>query len=215
MIRKLLLALPLLAAAAPARAIPPRMPPTDHCAQDRSFVAFRNSLEAAIARRDAAFILAIADEDIDYSFGGDPRGRAAFARAWGLDHPATSRFWRELAAALRLGCAHDEANEFVVPSMSQIGDEDMDVSYSDYMVAVGPGAALRAGPSDSSRLIARLRWDVVAIGQAAHGAWVRATLADGRRGYVRRALMRGFDDTRAIFVKRDGRWRMSAFIAGD
>jgi hypothetical protein len=192
------------------------MPPTDYCARDRSFVAFRNALRAAIARHDAAFILSIAADNIEYSFGGDPPGRAGFARAWGLAHPATSRLWRELRAALQLGCSRDEGNEFWAPSMSLIGDEDMDTDYSTLMVAVGAGAALRAGPSEASPLIARLRWDVVTLeGGERRAAWLRATLADGRRGYIQRTLFRGFDDTRAVFAKQHGRWRMTAFVAGD
>jgi hypothetical protein len=38
---------------------------------------------------------------------------------------------------------------------------------------------------------------------------------DGRSGYIRQALFRGFDDYRAVFERRHGRWRMTAFVAGD
>jgi hypothetical protein len=216
MIRSPLLALLLLAVSAPAAAIPPLMPPTDSCARDRSFVAFRTALLAAIARRDVAFVRRIAADDIEYSFGGDPRGWAGFARAWGLSRPARSRFWRELGAALRLGCARDEGGEFWAPSMSVIGDETMDDNFTRLLVAVGPGAALHAVPADSSPVIARLRWDVVAVdGDPAGHGWLAATLADGRRGYILRDLFRSFFDHRAIFAKRQGGWRMTAFIAGD
>ena len=201
-------------AVTPADALPPRLPPTDHCVQDRSFVAFRTALRAAIARHDAAFILRIAADDIEYSFGDAP-GRAGFARAWRLAHPATSPLWRELGAALRLGCARDEGGEFWAPSMSLIGDEDMDEDYTTLMVAVAPGAALRAGPSEASRAIAPLRWDVVRTEGDRDGSWLRAALADGRRGYIRRALFRSFGDYRATFAKQDGSWRMTAFVAGD
>lgn len=218
MIRSLFVAalLAMSASAAAAQPMPTRMPPTDHCTQDRSFVAFRNALNAAIARRDAAFILSIAADDIEYSFGGDPPGRAGFARAWGLAHPRTSHLWRELGAALRLGCTRDEGDELWVPSMSLVGNEHLDVDYTILMVAVAPGATLRAGPSEASRLIARLRWDIVTVeGDDGRSAWIRATLADGRRGYVRRSLFRSFGDYRAVFQKQHGRWRMTAFVAGD
>jgi hypothetical protein len=55
--RRLVVLLPLLALPAAAAAVPPRIPPADNCARDRSFLAFRNALHGAIARRDAAFIL--------------------------------------------------------------------------------------------------------------------------------------------------------------
>lgn len=209
-----LFAASLLLISAGAAALPPRMPPTDQCARDRSFVAFRAALNAAIARRDAAFILAVAADDIEYSFGDSP-GKAGFARAWGLAHPAASRLWRELGAALRLGCARD-GNGFWAPSMSVIGDEDLGEDEGLLMVAVAPDAALRAAPSETSRLVARLRWDVVRLDAPdAHGRWIAATLADGRRGYIRPAFFRGFGDYRAVFEKRRGRWRMTAFVAGD
>jgi hypothetical protein len=214
MIRNLLAA-SLLVMSSGAAALPPRIPPTDHCASDRSFVAFRGALGAAIARRDAAFILAVAADDIEFSFGDAP-GKAGFARAWGLANPATSRLWRELGAALRLGCARDDGNGYWAPSMSVIGNVDLGEDEGLLMVAVAPGAALRAGPSDTSRLVARLRWDVVRLDAPdVHGHWIPATLADGRRGYVRPALFRGFGDYRAVFEKRRGRWRMTAFVAGD
>jgi len=213
-IRGLLAAL-LLAISAAATALPPRMPPVDYCARDRSFAAFRTALNRAIARRDAAFILGIAADDIEYSFGDSP-GRAGFARAWGLARPATSRLWRELGAALRLGCTRDDGDGFWSPSMSVIGNEDLGEDYTLLLVAVAPGAALRSGPSDSSRLVAPLRWDVVRLDEGAtQGRWIPATMLDGRRGYIRRALFRGFGDYRAVFNKRHGRWRMTAFVAGD
>src|SRR5437868_841885 len=90
----------LLAVSAAASGVPPRMPPRDYCTHDRSFVAFRAALRTAVARRDAAFILRTATEDIRYSYG-DGGSREGFARAWGLDHPASSGLWVELAEALR------------------------------------------------------------------------------------------------------------------
>jgi hypothetical protein len=198
-----------------AAALPARMPPVDYCAQDRSFVVFRNALNQAIARRDAAFILGIAAEDIEYSFGDSP-GRAGFARAWGLARPTSSRLWRELGAALRLGCTRDDGGGFWSPSMSVIGNEDLGEDYTLLMVAVVPGATLRAGPSDSSPLVARLRWHVARLEQDdGRSPWIHATLIDGRRGYARRSFFRSFGDYRAVFNKRRGQWRMTAFVAGD
>jgi hypothetical protein len=229
-ILRALIATSLLALSFAASAVPPRMPPHDYCARDRSFVSFRVALRAAIARRDAGFILVMVSDDIQYSFGDEP-GRAGFVRAWGLSHPARSRLWHELGEALRLGCTPDEGSDLIVPAMAQVGDEEfgdslarsgngpvaeLDVDYAMLMVAVRPGAALRAGPSDASPIVAPLRWDVVTLSERnGQAAWARATLADGRRGYIRRALFRSFDDYRAVFQKLHGRWRMTAFVAGD
>ena len=205
----------LLLATSALGGLPERMPPTDSCARDPGFLAFRQSLEAAIARRDAAFILDAATDDIEYSFG-EAEGRAGFVRRWGLSDPATSPFWDELAGALRLGCARDEGGAFWAPSMSLIGNEDLGEDYYSAMVAVGPGAALRAAPSDAAPVVAPLRWHLVALEDGyGEAPWLRARLPDGRRGYIRRDLFRSFGDFRAIFEYREGRWRMTAFVAGD
>ena len=216
MMRPLLAAL-LIAAPVGASAQPRRVPPVDQCASDRSFVAFRSGLNAAIARRDAATILSIVSDDISYSFGDAP-GRAGFAEAWRLDRPAASPLWRELGAALRLGCARDREGALWAPSMSMPNEDDPDdATYGGIVVAVAPGAALRAAPSDRARIVAPLRYDVLVLppDDDGRGAWVRAEMDERRRGWIRRSQVRAFTDYRAVFEKRGGRWRMTAFVAGD
>jgi SH3-like domain-containing protein len=93
-------------------------------------------------------------------------------------------------------------------------DEDAGISRA---VAVGRGAVLRAAPSDRARIVSQLASDLLTLpaDDQGEGAWVRVATADGRRGWVRRALIRGFGDYRAVFERRGGRWRMIAFVAGD
>ena len=45
--------------------------------------------------------------------------------------------------------------------------------------------------------------------------WGRVRLADGRTGYIESGSVISPIDYRAIFARRDGQWRMVAFIAGD
>jgi hypothetical protein len=193
-----------------------RLPPVDTCASDIGFAAFRAALNRAIARRDAAFILSAASDDISWSFGDEP-GRAGFARAWGLSRPASSRLWRELAEALRLGCRRADDGSLWAPAMS-LNEEDADMdAFENAVVAVTPGAVLRARPADNARPVAALRWDVLTLADGDDGtsAWARASLEDGRSGWVRRSQVRSFGDYRAVFERRGGRWRMTAFVAGD
>lgn len=214
MIRTGLLALLI---AAPAGAEVRRVPPVDQCASDPSFVAFRTQLRAAIARRDAAYILSIASDDIAFGFGDAP-GRAGFAAAWELDRPAASLIWRALGAALRLGCARDRQGALWVPSMS-LPDEDApdDATYGGIVVAVAPGAVLRAAPADSARIVAPLSWNVLVLApdDDGRGEWAYAEMDERRHGYVRRSQVRAFTDYRAVFEKRGGRWRLTAFVIGD
>ena len=213
---RFLLALALVAGSAEAHAQNRRVPPVDRCASDPSFVAFRAQLRAAVARRDGAWLLSIAAPNIEYSFGDTP-GRAGFARVWGLSRPATSRIWRELGEVLRLGCDRAEDGEFWAPSLS-LAHDDMDEGEGPpTLLAVGPNALLHAGPSQSSPVVARLEWDILTPRDEddGRGEWISVALGDGTRGFARRSLVRSQSDYRATFQKRHGRWRMTAFVAGD
>ena len=202
----------LLLALAIAAETPARLPPVDECAADAGFVAFRDELQGAIARKDAAAILAVITDDIEVDFGGGA-GRADFVRTWELERPASSRLWDELGRALSLGCAGDSGGELYAPSMF-VADV-FDDPFTGALV-IRPGAELRAAPDAASAALAALDWDVVTVPEwDGEGAWQRVTLADGRSGYVRSEDLRSPIDYRAAFRRIDGRWRMVAFIAGD
>lgn len=214
MIRFVFLLLMLAAPAATAAQVR-RSPPVDRCASDRSFLDFRRRLLTAVDNHSARFILSILSDDVQSSFGGDP-GRADFIAHWQLDRPATSRLWRELGTALRLGCVPVADGALWSPSFSAPAGDDGEDELVQRFIAVVPGAVLRAGASDGARVIAALEWDVMtAPDNDGASPWIAARLADGRRGYVRRRDVRDLADYRAVFEKRGGRWRMTAFIAGD
>lgn len=203
----------LMLIAAPLAGATGGVPPTDECASDPSFVAFRDELRAAIARRDAAHILSIVDDDIQISFG-DYRGRADFVAMWELDRPQSSRLWRELSEVLRLGCGATEDGNFVSPSLgTQLAPEE---DPFDVVVAVQPDAVLRATADEQSRIVAPLSWDVLTLRSDDGGdEWLPARMRDGRDGFVHRRHVRSPLDYRAVFAKIGGRWRMTVFIAGD
>jgi hypothetical protein len=203
-----------LATGAAATAQVHRSPPVDRCAADRSFVDFRRRLMTAVDHHNSRFILSIISDDIQSSFGGDP-GRADFIAHWQLDRPAQSVLWRELGAALRLGCARVDG-AYWAPSFSAPAASDGEDEPVARFIALAPGAVLRASASDRARIVAALDWDVMtAPGNDGASPWIAARLADGRRGFVRRRDVRDLADYRAVFERRGGRWRMTAFIAGD
>lgn len=188
-----------------------RRPPVDRCADVPGFAAFRTELREAAARKDANFIRAALVDDILVNFGGSA-GRDAFVAEWRLAEP-DSTFWGELLEVLDLGCARVE-EELVSPSMiAQLADQE-DASYA--VLAVRPGAVLRARPDDASEALATLEWDVMTWrSEQVPDDWVAVALADGRQGYVRRADTRAPIEYRAFFRRVDGRWRITAFIQGD
>jgi len=200
----------LLLLAAPA-ADRPRLPPVDRCASAPGFTAFREELLGVVARKDVERLLALSDENIMLSFGGD-FGREAMRKMWELDRPAGSLIWQELGEALKLGCAMSEGGA-VVPSMATTLPANEDAF--EVMIAVKPGP-LRAAPNDRARAIATLDWDLVSIGEwDPDNRWARIRLRDGRTGYVRTDAVRSPIDYRAIFERKDGKWKMRAFVAGD
>ena len=212
MLPPLFLAL-LLTAGPPA---PPvhRLAPVDRCAANPSFAAFRRNLLAAIARRDRGFILAAVADNIEVDFGGGA-GRADFIRAWALDRPMTSPLWRELGAALALGCVVTGEGEYVSPSMAAAGDDEFEDPFTQ-AVAIRPGAEVHAAADPTSPIVATLQWDVVVVPEwNAELPWQRVHVADGRSGYARTGDLRSPIDYRAAFRRVAGRWRMTAFIAGD
>ena len=188
-----------------------RRPPVDRCASVPGFAAFRTALRQAVERRDAAFIRSALVEDILVNFGG-VSGREAFVEEWRLGD-IESPFWAELQAVLALGCAPIE-QDLVAPSMiAQLDDKE---DPTEAVIAIRPGTVLRARPDDAAEAVATLEWDVLSWrSETVVDGWVAMALADGREGYVRRDDTRSALDYRAYFRRIGGRWRITAFIAGD
>jgi hypothetical protein len=207
---KAVLALAALALAAPST--PSRLPPIDQCAADSDFVAFRAGLARAADRQNVGAIMAALDDKVLVDLGGG-YGKAAFAKAWNLDDPKTSRLWAELKTILRLGCARSD-DTWLLPSMfEQIGPE---IDTLETYLAIVPESPLRQEPRNDGAVVARLDWDLLALREVVDGdRWYLVSLRDGRQGYVRADEVRNPLDYR-MAVRRDrGAWRITAFVAGD
>lgn len=206
---RLLLAVLLAATASSAEARRRSDVVVDTCQAEGSWVAYRTAFNAAIARRDARALLRLVANDI--SFGGNGNGRAAFARHWGLARPASSRLWPALAKIMSLGCARDRRRLHWVPSIFLDEDAPDDATYGPQAVVIGNGVILRAAPSGSARVIARMSWDIVFLPERDHGrgSWVHATLDNDREGFVRRNQLQSLTGPYALFENRRGTWRLA------
>ena len=185
------------------------LPPVDECGED--FAAFRAQLLDILARRDAPALLEHFDADIEFSFGGVGPGRDAFAESWGLDEPRTSGLWTELGRVLLLGCVPLGGGEVAAPSLFGRFPAEIDPFMGGVAV---PGARLYRAPQvegDGDDV----DWQIVTESDGVISGWRRVRLADGRSGYIEDGLLLTPVDYRAIFARRDGRWRLVAFIAGD
>jgi hypothetical protein len=205
---RLLLTILLIAVPAGAEARRRSEMVVDTCASDRSWVAYRTAFNAAVARRDAAALLRLVAADV--SFGEIGTGRAAFARRWGLARPAASRLWRELADIMRLGCARDRQRLHWAPSMFLDEGAPDDATYGPQALVTGTGVALRAAPSESGRLVARMSWAIVFLPEHddGRGDWVHANLDNDHDGFVRRSQLHSLMGPYALFEKQRGRWQL-------
>jgi hypothetical protein len=198
------------AALALAGAIPARMPPVDQCQGDRAFSEFRRTLMTAVADRNMESLLKLMSDDVRVSFGGGV-GKEEFRRYWARHASESKDLWSELANALKLGCGmKSEARVF--PSMFAQAD---DLDEYETRIAL-PGARLRRTPSMRGAIVGRLSWHVLQLdGLWTGGEWIPVRLRDGRRGYVHKTAARSPIDYRLVAHKRDGRWLITAFVAGD
>ena len=195
----------LLASSAGAQTLPP----VDECGED--FAAFRGQLLDILARRDAAALLEHVDAGIEFSFGGLGPGRDAFAESWGMDEPHTSGLWTELGQVLLLGCAPLGAEEVAAPALFARFPAEIDPFTGG---VAEPGAWLYPGPGFEAEG-ADIAWQIVTESDGEGNGWRRVRLADGRSGYIEEGLLLTPVGYRAIFSRREGRWTLVAFIAGD
>jgi hypothetical protein len=205
--------LPLLALSAFATPLEARtLPPRDECASDAEFARFRAQFVDVVVRHDTQGLLALVADDIRHSLGGavgDP-GKAAFVAAWRLGDADQSSLWDALVRVLAAGCARD-GERMAAPYL-----------YFRFPAEMGPWEAGVAGPdarlyaSQIHRAPVAIAWEVLEEARLdSDSGWANVRLSDGRRGFVRREDLWSPIDYHAIFERRGGEWRLTAFIAGE
>jgi hypothetical protein len=208
----------LLFLAAPVPAEELKLYPVDEAAEDPAFLAFRDDLLAAIRRRDLEAVVEASGDDIKLSFGGS-YGRAAF-REWlveddaGLGRQGIS-YWVELERAIALGGLFVGPESFCTPYTFCLDIPDCDTCDPyETLIATSDRAPVYGSPDRNSDVVATLSYSVVRTLDHGH-PWQRIALPGGGTGYVTAPEFRSPIDYRARFEKRDGRWLMTLFIAGD
>jgi hypothetical protein len=193
------------------RSGPAVCPPVDEAVTRPDFFTFRAHLQSAIARRDAAAVLAVVDPKIRVSFGPD-NGREAFERRW-RPSAADSELWAELGAVLALGGRFQPAGSdtFVAPYTFACEAD----AFEDAIVT-GANVRVRQAPSADAPVVAALSFAVVRRAKSDPNAeWTEVVLGDGRRGFIASRYVRSPAGYRAFFAKVSGSWRLQAFVAGD
>lgn len=187
--------------------------PVDQAVSRVDFYSFRAQLQSAIARRDVAALLAAVDPNIRNSFG-DNNGIAAFRQIWEPED-RRSRVWETLGEVLALGGSFDSEGNFIAPYVFSRWPDKLD-AFS-HVALVGAGVPVRSSASPSAPTIASMSFSILEQVEStgADESWVQVRLPAGKTGFVDRRLVRSPIDYRAIFSKRGGKWKMTAFLAGD
>lgn len=194
--------------------------PVDEATKDPAFFTFRARLMQAVQRRDANYLVSILSPKIMNSFGGDG-GIAEFKQKWKPER-GQSEVWTELAECLSLGGKFDADGSFAAPYLFNGFPDDKDIDIFSAAAIIGENVRLRAAPKADSSVIRELSFDIVDVpdwqvtkAQGETRNWIKVKLKDGQTGYVAEEFIRSPIDYRAIFDKENGRWVMTAFIAGD
>jgi hypothetical protein len=204
-----------LTAIALALAAPVSLPPVEQCRGDAEFTRVRQQVQKAVAARNLKGLMSLMSDDVRVTFGG-LSGPERFSDFWTASDQDQDLLWSELSSALRLGCAQAVDGEGkpyrAIPAMFVTGD-GLD-GFSTW--ASLPGAVLRAKPDAKAEAKMRLpAWTVLSELEHDGGSWVEVRTPKGRSGYVSTDEVRSLLDYRLIFGRREGQWRITAFIAGD
>lgn len=200
--------------------------PVDEGKQDASFSAFREKTLQAAKRRDAGYILSIVDANIKNTFG-DSNGIAEFKKMWKINSPK-SEFWDEFITVLEHGGAFwkrkgaPKNQIFHAPYTFTEFPEDLDAV--EHQAIFGNNVNLRSKPDPSAPIVATLSYNIVKVDfensvrdetKEDEYLWLKVETLGGKTGFVNAKYVRSPIDYRAIFEKRNGRWKLVTFIAGD
>jgi hypothetical protein len=203
--------LAVLLAAAPALAVPTKLPPIETCGTDPGFVKFRAALKRTVANKDRASFLKMLSPKVLVNFGG-ASGPEAFAEQWDFD-PGTHGIWNLLETMLKMGCARSDRAR-IIPSlivqMEPYADEDMIDA-----VVILPGAKLYKETGVESLNPSTVPWTIAPVTSRAGDLVTGVRLPDGREGFISDDDLYEPLGYRMVIEKLGGRWKITAFVAGD
>ena len=195
-------------------AVPGRLLPVDEAVTRPDFFTFRAQLLTAIARHDAAALMAVVHPDIKCDFGGG-EGKAFFEERWKPGAP-DSQVWPELAAVLALGGTFSAADTFVAPYVFSRWPQSAD-SF-EHVAVVGDRVNIRAAPRADAESAGVSSFDILSLARQSEQTpegWTTVQLSGKRVGYIASRFVRSPIGYRAYFSRQDGRWQMLMFLAGD
>jgi hypothetical protein len=178
--------------------------------------------KSAIAHRDPDSLRAIMAADVRISLGPS-EGLA------GLSLDATSPAWPRLEKALAIGCAPAAPSDDAVWMCPGLDTSISGLEPREQVFILGEGVPLRTDPDGNTPILARLSCRIVAFDNDAWSrmspehleeldreqGWTPVIVEGGVKGYVQSEVAFRPDGYRVGFERRDGQWRIVAFLAGD
>jgi len=187
----------------------PRLLPVDDAASKPDFLSYRVRLQMAVERRDVGAVIEAVDPGIRLGFDGS--GGVATLRTSFSDRP---ELWDELRVVLARGGRFSSPASFAAPYVYANWPGQFDAF--ECAAITGTNVRLRSAPKFDAPIVASVSYSIVRLMEPASGQlWSRVQLGDGRTGYMWHAYVRSSVDYRALFNLIEGRWRMTAFVAGD
>ena len=186
----------------------------DQAATQPDFFTFRAQLLTAVARHDAAALMAVVHPNIKCDFGGG-ESKAFFEEYWKPSAPG-SQVWAELAAVLALGGTFSTPDTFVAPYVFSRWPQGVDAF--EHVAVVGDRVRIRTAPRPDAEAAAVSSFEILPLARQSGDApeeWTAVSLAGKKIGYVASRFVRSPIGYRAYFSREDGRWQMLMFIAGD
>lgn len=201
-----------------AAAVPERMEPVDQLAENAELAALVATLLKACDEKDFRPFEAALAPDLIVSYAGF-EGIEGLREIFRLDEPDTA-FWNEFRTAVQLGGVFQGPDRFTTPYVSALWPETEDDG-SQHIVAVGPRTSLYDRPADDAKIIADVTQRVLMRDEdrtaepfGPPDGWSRVRDGDSV-GYVRWSESRSPIDYRVVFERLDGRWLITAFVAGN
>jgi hypothetical protein len=187
----------------------PRLLPVDEASSNPEFSQYRARLRMAVERRDLEAVVAAADTDIRLGFDSSG-GRDGLRKAFSED----PTLWDELRVVLALGGRFPMPMAFAAPYVYSAWPGEFDAF--ECAAVTGANVRVRTAPRLDAPVMTAVTHSIVRLlASSDDGKWAQVQLADRRKGYLWRSYVRSPVYYRALFNLIDGRWRMTAFVAGD
>ena len=184
--------------------------PRDTCGDLEGAAEFRERLAQAIHARDTDAFLALVAEDIKLDFGGGTGREELRSRLASSDRD----LGEELDDLLALGCSANKQGGITIPWYFDQNISGVDPMAG--MIVTGEKVPLRESPDEEGQPLLTISWDVVEIRNfKPDDAYQQVRTTEGDEGFIATDKLRSLIDYRLLATRRNDRWSIVSFVAGD